>query len=53
MNIKEQIKQLQAELFLAKNLLRYTYNLPMNEAGGYEENIAWKDACKQVLKDDE
>ncbi len=41
---------LQCELDKAKELLKYPYSLPMNEAGSYEENIAWKEAVEQVLK---
>ena len=40
---------LQAQLDTANELLRYVYKLPMNEAGNYEENIAWKEAVEQIL----
>ena len=45
----ERMIALQAELDKANELLRYVYKLPMNEAGSYEENIAWKEAVEQVL----
>ena len=41
---------LQSALDTAKELLRYVDSLPMNEAGSYEENIAWKEAVEQALK---
>ncbi len=43
-------KALQSQLDKANELLRYVYKLPMNEAGSYEENIAWKEAVEQALE---
>jgi len=34
-------------------LLRYAHNLPMNEAGDYEENIKWQKETEQALKEAE
>lgn len=31
-------------------LLRYPYNLPMNEAGDYDENVKWKTEVEQALE---
>lgn len=34
-----------------KELLKYAYELPMNEAGDYDENVAWMKSCEQALKE--
>ena len=48
--IVSQMKALTAELDKAKELLRYADNLPMNDAGDYDENIAWSKAVEQALE---
>jgi len=57
-DIYKQCAQLQAQTSLKdaeiaklKELLRYPYEMPMHEAGNYDENCKWKDEVEQVLKD--
>lgn len=47
---KQQIAELKKEIRRLKKLLRYAYKLPMNIAGGYDENIAWGKRVEQALK---
>lgn len=39
-----------SEKEILKELLRYAYNLPMNEAGDYDENVEWCTKVKQILE---
>jgi len=45
-------KKLEARIKQLKDLLKYPYSLPMNEAGNYDENVRWLDEVEQALKGD-
>jgi len=49
-NPRKRIDYLQAENKHLRELLSYSYNLPMNEAGAYDENIKWQKEVEQALK---
>jgi len=56
--VRERAVQLQAQADLKdkeiaglKELLRYPYEMPMHEAGNYDENCKWKDEVEQALKE--
>ena len=48
-NVKT-ISEMDKEIERLKKLLKYSYDLPMNEAGEYDENIAWEKKARQALE---
>jgi len=48
--LKTKVDDLQTEVKRLKVLLRYAYEMPMNEAGNYNENIVWVEKVKKILK---
>jgi len=47
---EEEIVRIFNENKQLKELLRYPYSLPMNEAGAHDENVAWIEEVEQFLK---
>lgn len=46
---RKERKTSNAENTLLRELVRYQHELPMNEAGDYDENVKWEKTATQVL----
>ena len=46
----DELEEALEEIERLRELLKYAHNLPMNEAGDYDENVEWGVEVEQILK---